>query len=230
MKKPLISTPDVGRSRTALVTLWAIALLSVVGASWGIGSAAFAAAPSNDAIVPTTNYTRVCAAGIPADSVCQTDNIGVSYYMDSSGEFELESVDRSITSTAAEKWDTATDLTITYDSTPSFSGSAETDVIIQEGAFGKPDNVLGITWCDDPVSTYRCDQHYIRMRGANVINSWLATHEFGHAWGLLHPNSWAPAKDKCDGNATVMVWAQNCNNGDSTIGSILKNNVNYIYD
>ena len=74
-------------------------------------------------------------------------------------------------------------LTISYDSTPTFSGSAETDVIYQEGAFGMPDHVSGVTWCNDPVdgSKWRCDQSYIRMRGAGRINAKVATHETGHS-------------------------------------------------
>lgn len=217
------------RARTATTAaLWGAALASILGVSWSIGTAAFAAAPANDAIMPTANYATTCGAGISANSVCQTDNAGVSYYMDSSGEYELESVDRSITSTAAEKWDSATALTVTYDSSPSFSGSAETDVIVQEGAFGYPDNYHGITWCNDPISSTRCDQHYIRMRGNNAINAFVAMHEFGHAWGLLHPGSWAPARADCDGNAYVMVRWEDCGIA-ATIGPTLVNNVNWIY-
>lgn len=146
------------------------------------------AAGAVDNIVPTGTWNPTCQSGMTAYVVCQTDNAGVYYYMDSQGEYELETPDRQAVEAALNEEYAPTDLTITYDSTPVFSGSGETDIIYQEGAFGMPDYVLGITWCDDAVdgSTYECDQSYIRVRGAGVYSKKIACHESGHAVGLTH--------------------------------------------
>lgn len=88
-----------------------------------------------------------------------------------------------------EAWDSATDVTATYDSTPVFSGPGETDVVFQEAIIpGFPDWVEGATWCEDKTNgtNWECDQRYIRIRGAGVYSNWLVAHESGHALGLIH--------------------------------------------
>ena len=97
-------------------------------------------------------------------------------------------------------WYAPTDLSISYNSTPSFSGSAETDLIFQEQDSGLtiPSSSLGITWCDNAQSstTHGCDQTYMRLRspdGYRIFAGSVTCHEIGHAVGLLHgPNSAFP--------------------------------------
>lgn len=45
--------------------------------------------------VPTNTYAPTCIAGQFAGVVCKTDNAAVTYYMDSSGTYELEAADRA---------------------------------------------------------------------------------------------------------------------------------------
>ena len=196
-------------------------------------SAAWAAAPSNDALVPTPNDTiSSCAQGYAArgTTVCQTDNSTVTYYMDSNGEFELEQVDRDIVVSAMAKYRNNTVLSISYDSTPTFSGSGETDVIYQEGDFGFPDDYIGIVWCNDVQngSTWKCDQQYVRIRGAGKITNKSARHETGHAFGLMHGPQWAPSRGHCDDIVGIMRGALDCMD-DANLGSVVKNNIDWVY-
>ena len=131
-----------------ILVLWAAALVAVGVAIVGPITSAWAAAPANDGIVPTPNdLGDHCAAGLASDEICQTDNSTVTYYMDSIDEFELESEDRTVVVNAVDRYRDNTVLTISYDSSPTFSGVGETDVIYQEGDFGFPDSVSGVTWC-----------------------------------------------------------------------------------
>lgn len=142
--------PDAeGRSRfraNATVTLWSVAGIAMGAAFVGPISSAWAAAPANDGIVPTANDLGVrCTAGQASNEICQTDNSAVTYYMDAAGEYELEEADREVVRNAMARWRDGTVLTVAYDSSPTFSGTGETDIIFQEGDFGLPDNVSGLT-------------------------------------------------------------------------------------
>ncbi len=158
--------------------------------------AAQAPAVAVDFIVPTP--PAHCAAqpetGPTSDpGVCRTDNTTWTYYMDSNGEFELEAPDRSEATAAMDQWGNNTVMNVSYDSDPTFSGPAETDVVFQEGYIpGFPDWVAGATWCVDieDGTTWKCDSHYVRIRGNGVYEKWLAAHEAGHGLGLTH-GSWA---------------------------------------
>ena len=220
-----------GSGVRSVAVLWTAAVLALGMTLVGPIASAWAAAPANDGIVPTPNdLGDHCAAGLASNEICQTDNSTVTYYMDSNGEYELEAEDREFVVDAMARYRNNTVLTISYDSTPTFSGSAETDVIYQEGAFGMPDHVSGVTWCNDPVdgSKWRCDQSYIRMRGAGRINAKVATHETGHSFGLLHGNEWDPARNVCADILGVMRAAEDCMDGPA-LGDAVKNNIDWVY-
>lgn len=220
-----------GAHRRVLWSLWVAAVAAMGAATLGLASPVWADAPVNHGITPTSNYLEYCAAGLASDTVCQTDNPGVYYYMDSNGEFELEAEDRTIVENAIDRYRDNTVLYISYDSTPDFGpGPGETDVIYQEGAFGFPDSVIGVTWCDDPEdgAAWKCDQSFIRMRGNGRITPVVATHETGHSFGLLHGNRWAPMQPLCDGILGIMRAYVSCIDGPG-LGDAVRHNINWVY-
>lgn len=179
--------------------------LSVVAASLP----AFAADGDIDNFVPSSNYGPDCNQIVSGDwnnaTVCQTDNRDVYYYMDSSGEYELEQDDRDKVATALQNEYVPTTLNIYYDSTPVFSGTGETDIIYQEGN-DIPADAAGITWCNDEAgsATFECDQSYIRIRTQGAYNLRRSCHETGHAVGLLHGPNASPAIDRLDSRLGCM--------------------------
>jgi hypothetical protein len=60
-----------------------------------------------------------------------------------------------------------TRLTVSYPSTPAYSGSAETDIIYQANAARIPSGAEGFTWCDNAASYFQCDQHYVAFRSSS---------------------------------------------------------------
>ncbi len=124
--------------------------------------------------------------------------------MDSNGEFELESEDRSVVTNMLSSRYEPTDLNVSYDSSPVFSGSGETDVIYQEGIVQS--GFDGVAWCDDssPAPVYDCDQQYVRIRGNGVYNTGLACHETGHAVGLVHGANSNPTTSQTDADLGCM--------------------------
>ncbi|WP_179201116.1 MULTISPECIES: hypothetical protein [Streptomyces] len=167
--------------------------IAVAGVLLGAG-VAWAAVTDN--LVPTGNHNPSCSEpGIFSSvTVCQTNNGSVYYNMDSSGEYELEAGDKDIVRDMLASQYSSTDLAIYYDSNPTFSGDAETDIIYQEGSTDIPDDADGFTWCNDdsPAAEYECDQQYIRIRGAGSYTPGLSCHETGHAVGLLHGDDASP--------------------------------------
>lgn len=205
----------------------AIASLSVIGIvttiiGWGV--AAYANNIYN--MVGNPNYDFSCIAGSDGGGggrVCRTDNATLTYYMDSSGTYELEQVDRDkVTWVMTYQYD-PTDLNVSYDRSPTFSGSAETDVIWQEGAINTATD--GVTWCDDAAGGYDCDQQYIRIRGAGVYSQPLACHEGGHAVGLLHGANSFPQISNTDPVLGCMKTPVDTNE----LGSNQVNRINIVY-
>ncbi|WKN18029.1 hypothetical protein NEH83_29905 [Streptomyces sp. JUS-F4] len=195
-------------------------MVSAIGATV-IAVGAAAAAVVTDNMVPTISTPHLCTKG----RVCQTDNKDVTYYMDSSGEFKLEAVDKSYVTAMLKGEYSPTDLVIKCDATPKFSGSAETDVVWQEGAKGLDDDAEGMAWCDDPVSGYKCDQQVIRIRGNGNYDPSITCHEMGHAVGLLHGGSAYPALPSEDSRLGCMI----AHGYSSDLGSNNVSNINGTY-
>ncbi|MFL1431847.1 MULTISPECIES: hypothetical protein [unclassified Nocardiopsis] len=183
-----------------------VSSLVLVG-SLGVAGVAWAAVTDN--MFPTANTLGYCYNQSPGVNhfPCQTDNRDVYYYMDSNGEYELETVDRNNVQSVMRNEFAPTDLRIYYDSTPVFSGSGETDIIYQEGSTGMPSSVDGMTWCNDAVDNkpLACDQQYIRIRGNGSYTYGLTCHETGHAVGLQHGDVSSPRLSRTDSRLGCMV-------------------------
>lgn len=114
---------------------------------------------------------------------CQTDNRNVYY----TAQKSLERKDRKNVIQVMKSQFSPTDLVRHYvhRRNAKYHGKGETDIIYQEGPV--PDGLVGYTGCNDPVSTYRCDQQYVRIKGAGPYHrDGLVCHETGHAVGLTH--------------------------------------------
>jgi hypothetical protein len=166
-----------------------VAAFTTVAVTAGVAWAAY-----TDNMYPTQYETTACfSEGGPDGQVsCQTDNATLTYYMDSSGSNMLETVDRNMVFEVMAQEYAPTDFTVSYDSTPSFSGSAETDIVYEESSVGMSSSTLGVTFCNNAASTTKCDQQYIRIRGAGYYTHGITCHETGHAVGLEHGSKSAP--------------------------------------
>ncbi|MEU6244569.1 hypothetical protein [Streptomyces sp. NPDC047024] len=205
--------------RHKVYVLWAFAL-AAVGV---LVTAAPSSAESVDNIVPTANYYVGCLDGTNG-TICQTDNDYLTYYMDSGGSNKLEADDKAIVQDMLSSQYGPTHLSIHYDSSPSWSGSAETDIYYSEAAV--PGNDEGFTYCnDDSPGNYKCDQQYIRIQ-PGYYTPGLSCHETGHAVGLTHGDLAYPRVGMQD---SVMGCMKKSVDYGQTLGSNNKNNINIVY-
>jgi len=173
--------------RTKRFALAGVVAAVIFGASAAIG----ASVASADNLVPTGNSRIYCSQGYSLSSgICRTDNATVYWHAADSGSYTLESNDRSALTSMLSAQYGPTHLELHYDSTPVFSGSGETDWIYQEGEV-EP-GYAGWTWCNDQVSTWVCDQHYVKLESGNFLNPKVTCHETGHAVGLTHGSEASP--------------------------------------
>ncbi|WP_219926815.1 hypothetical protein [Glycomyces artemisiae] len=173
-----------------------VAVFTAVAVTAG---AAWAAFTDNMYPTPYANLACVDEGSTPNGYLsCQTDNATLTYYMDSGGSNMLETVDRNRVNYVMEHVFEPTDLTVSLDSTPSFSGSAETDIVYEESGIGVPSGASGVTFCNDAADHLRCDQQYIRILGGGHYANGLICHETGHAVGLLHGDQASPVTSRRD--------------------------------
>lgn len=172
------------------------------------------AAPVTDNLVPIFSGpgSKHCdndPEGGDGKVTCKTDNATVTWYMDSGGTYELEEPDRVAVRAAMNNEFEPTHLDTVYDTTPTFSGTAETDIVYQEGSDKLDDAVDGVTWCENAVDSsttdWRCDQQYVRIRGNGHYTPGLVCHETGHAIGLVHGPSGNPSLPKGDNRLGCMT-------------------------
>jgi hypothetical protein len=208
-----------------------VGILAVTGAVFAPGTAHAAAF---DNIVPVLRPGDVTPSGCGAGdlSICLTDNSAVYYYMDSSGEFELEADDKSDVRDVLSSEYSPTHLAIHYDSNPVFEGGGETDIVYQEGSKGLDDDADGMAWCNAKGNeTWECDQQYVRIRGGTgnsgtYRNSGLICHETGHAVGLVHGvHANPPVGNENDGLGCMQTPV----NSGERLGSNNRENINSVY-
>lgn len=133
---------------------------------------------------------------------CQTDSATLTVFRLSS----VQSAMRDATAlTLNNSYHAGTDLNVVYSAAPSYDGAAETDIIYR-GLTSLPEGTWGQAFCNDPVSTTRCDQHYVdynntmlgRSSTTTTIRRSVACHETGHAVGLTHGENANPEVSNSD--------------------------------
>jgi hypothetical protein len=181
------------------LSLKAICLAAVTFTTVAV-TAGVAWAAYTDNMFPTQNQLGSCRSesGPDGNISCQTDNSALNYYTDASGTNALEAGDKSVVVNVLQNIYGPTDLTVSFDSTPAFSGSAETDIVFEESAVGLSSSTAGATFCNNAADTLACDQQYVRIRGGGYYTTGVTCHETGHAVGLLHGAQAAPKKANND--------------------------------
>ena len=157
-----------------------------------------------DNMVGTLTNPALCQKGsLGSAEPCQTDNATLTFWYTHSGSLALASGDVSnLRYVLNNEYDALTDLTVNEQSTPTLTGSTETDIIFQRGDV--PGTDVGYTWCDDPTSGYQCDQQYVQIE-AGFYYDGLICHETGHAVGLTHGDEAYPVLPNNDSRLDCMV-------------------------
>ena len=130
----------------------------------------------------------------------------------------------TVSSALANNYD-PTDLTVIYATSPVYAGSGETDIIYKAGALLY--NLLGVTWCDNAVSNYGCDQHYVQFDSSDPAQL-TACHETGHAVGLTHGDDAYPTLPNQDPDVGCMGTPR-YDGEPRTLSSIYIANINAAY-
>jgi len=146
-----------------------------------------------DSMFKTANNNSDCqdvGSSLPPAGLdyCQTDNSTLTYFTESS---VTSTGNLRIGSRMSTQYD-PTDLTVTEESSGDYSGGSETDIIFQQNS-GLPSGVAGRAWCDDAVSSTRCDQHYVAYASSTPPSSTIC-YEIGHTIGLTHGASADPVQ------------------------------------
>ena len=176
-----------------------LGFIAGVVATVTLGTATAAWADDVDNLVPTVNYGPTCYNQTISSShvVCQTDNAAITVYMEASVSANMRS---RVRDALDNSYNPINSISITYASSEVTEGSAETDIVYQQGTIPSS-GAVGITWCDDAVdaTAYKCDQAYIRFINDSFYEHRMLTcHETGHAIGLTHGNRAYPTVSNTD--------------------------------
>jgi len=163
-----------------------------------------------DSLLPTADIPAPCFdSSVNNGTICKADNKTHTVSVEALGP----KMAAATTFTLTQSYDT-TDLKVVFQTgnQVSYSGCCETDVIYQfQNTL--PGNVIARTWCEDAISSTKCDQHYVGYNGlwlgANIPNNVqkqrsLACHETGHTVGLVHGSDSTPAQNNNDPNYQCM--------------------------
>lgn len=204
------------RSRILMATLIGFSVFCL-----NAGTAMASAGPF-DNMYPTANADWSCLDSEPNGHFCRTDNATVTVWLQGSLTSSAKTVIKGRLSSVISP----TDLAVSYPSEPSYSGSAETDIVYQQSGSGMSGTTIGLTWCDDAAGTYTCDQQYVRFR-YDSIDSELACHETGHAVGLTHGRNADPQVSNTNSSLGCMETPDSGNR--TTLGSWQTTEINDTY-
>lgn len=151
-----------------------------------------------DNMFPTQALPGPCYDSDVYGGFCKTDNQTLTYFFESS----ILAADEGVVTDRMNAEYGSTDLNPSYDSTPQYSGQAETDIIYQRGSL---EGFIGYAWCEDADDGNQCDQHYVRFRSNVSMTGHLACHETGHAVGLTHGIHAHPSISNTTGSLGCMV-------------------------
>jgi hypothetical protein len=119
-----------------------------------------------------------------------------------------------------------TDLVVSWPSSGTYSGDSETDLINQSGSLAR--KYIGMTWCNDAVTSKKCDQHYVRYNSAiseqGKVNGSDVCHETGHSVGLTHGSDAEPSVGDNAAIVGCMAMADVY-----SLGSNNRKNINNVY-
>ncbi|MFF8830739.1 hypothetical protein [Streptomyces sp. NPDC015131] len=169
------------------------------------------------------NYGWQCYDGTMSNGTfCQTDNNSFTVWNQGTVP---NSVKTTIRNTITAQYN-PTDLNVSYASKGTYTGGSETDLVNQSGAL--PADTIGITWCDDAVTTLRCDQHYVRYNSSTAevgpINGSDVCHETGHSVGLAHGRDSNPRISNTHSSLGCMS-----TNDVYSLGSMNRTNIKNVY-
>lgn len=155
-----------------------------------------AIAATFDNMFPAGPVYRACTDQRPESaSPCQTDNSSLTVFHENNISAGNWSRIRSMLASNYEP----TALAVSYPATASYTGSAETDIVYRVNSVNVPAGYVGWTWCNDAVTTIKCDQAYVAFNTAtDAGDGTTGCHETGHAVGLLHGSMAAPAVSNTD--------------------------------
>lgn len=181
-----------------------------------------ATAYAADNMYKTSNANWNCSDGDFGDGFCQTDNATLTVFRQASvPAAKKTSIKQMLTNQYAP-----TDLSIHYPSTASYTGDSETDIIYQVSASGFSGTTIGQTWCNDAVTSTKCDQEYVRFRGTIQFDKELMCHETGHAVGLTHGQDASPAESN---TAAELGCMETPDGGGLGLGAHNKSEINATY-
>lgn len=177
-----------------------------------------------DSMFKTSNTTWSCSdlgSSTPTSGLfCRTDNSTLTYHTHSS----LTTTGKSRLVSRMDNVFAPTDLSVTRHTKASYSGGSETDIIFLYRD-DLPSGVAGRAWCDDAVSSTKCDQHYAAFADDTPSSS-IVCHEAGHSIGLTHGAQASPAQSQTSSSLGCM---KTPTGGTNTLPSHITDQINDTY-